>query len=234
MAKKTTIYGVKVLGTGGTGTVSSVIAGLDFVVTDSATRNCPKGAFANMSIGVSGGISSVVDQAVQAVVAANVFLAVSAGNDDADVYWHSPAHVANICTVAAVDSNNRRADWSNYGGGVDVLAPGVNITSLAIGGGTVRFFCSSRCPSRNALQIADLKNQRLASGTSMASPHVAGLAAYLAALEGNPGPVALCSRIAQLSTKNVVTNLPQEAIPSLNTPNRLAFNGNPSALGISP
>lgn len=68
----------------------------------------------------------------------------------------------------------------------------------------------------------------MASGTSMASPHVAGLAAYLAALEGNPGPIPLCSRIAELSTKDVVTNLPEESIPALLTPNRLAFNGNPS------
>lgn len=62
----------------------------------------------------------------------------------------------------------------------------------------------------------------------MASPHVVGLAAYLAALEGFPGGLALCNRIAELSTKDIVTNLPVESIPSLNTPNRLAFNGNPS------
>lgn len=62
----------------------------------------------------------------------------------------------------------------------------------------------------------------------MATGHVVGLAAYLAALEGNPGPTALCNRIAALATTGIVTNLRQEAIPSLMTPNRLAFNGNPS------
>lgn len=136
VAKKTTIYSVKVLGVAG-GTIASVTAGLDFVISDAPTRNCPNGALANMSIGYSRGVSSVIDEAVRAVVAAGIFLAVAAGNDGDDVFWHSPGHVADVCTVAAVDSTNRRATFSNYGAGIDVLAPGVNVTSLAVGGGTV-------------------------------------------------------------------------------------------------
>lgn len=62
----------------------------------------------------------------------------------------------------------------------------------------------------------------------MATPHVVGLAAYLAGLEGFPGSTAMCQRIKDLSTKDIVTNLPTEATPELETPNRLAFNGNPS------
>lgn len=76
--------------------------------------------------------------------------------------------------------------------------------------------------------IANKSIQRTISGTSMATPHVAGLAAYLASLEGYPGAAGMCQRIKDLATRDIVTNLPREDNPTFLTPNRLAFNGNPS------
>lgn len=111
---------------------------------------------------------------------------------------YSPASEASACTVGATTSTDARSSFSNYGQVVDVFAPGSNILSTLPGG-----------------QTGSL------SGTSMASPHVAGLAAYLAGLEGYPGSEALCTRIKNLATTNVITGLPS------GTANRLIFNGNP-------
>lgn len=142
-------YAVKVLNCAGSGSWSSVIAGIDWV-----TKNHVKPAVANMSLG--GGANQSVDDAVRNSAAAGVFYAVAAGNDGADACNYSPARAGagtnnGIMTVAATDSNDQEASWSNFGSCVDIWAPGVSILSTRAKGGTTTM-----------------------SGTSMASPHVAG------------------------------------------------------------
>ncbi len=143
------VTGVKVLGCGGSGTTSGVIKGVDWV-----TANARKPAAANMSLG--GGVSAALDTAVQNSANSGVFYALAAGNDGANACNSSPARAGagtnnGIMTVAATDSADQEASWSNYGSCVDIWAPGVSILSTRKGGGTTTM-----------------------SGTSMASPHGAG------------------------------------------------------------
>jgi aqualysin 1 len=154
------LTGVKVLGCSGSGSTSGVIAGVDWV-----TKNAAKPAVANMSLG--GGTSQALDNAVTNSAASGVFYALAAGNESVNACNSSPARVGagtnnGIATVAATDSADREASWSNYGSCVDEWAPGVSILSTRLGGGTTT-----------------------KSGTSMASPHVAGGAAlYLSSHTG--------------------------------------------------
>lgn len=202
MAKKTTLFAVKVLNSGGSGTTAGVIAGIDFVTADAPNRNCPNGTVANMSLG--GGRSTAINNAAAALVKSGVFLAVAAGNSNDDSDWYSPASEPTACTVGATDNTDARAWFSNYGAVVDVFAPGVDVLSAWIGG---------------------TERTETISGTSMASPHVAGLAAYFLGLGGGvtKEPVALCEYIKTEATKEVITDLPEGTL------NVLAFNGNPEA-----
>ena len=159
VAKSVNLVGVRVLSCSGSGTWSGVIAGVDWV-----TANHVKPAVANMSLG--GGASSSVDQAVAGSIAAGVTYAVAAGNGSKsgqpqNACNYSPARVPAALTVGATNSSDTKASWSNYGTCVDLFAPGVSITSSTMGGGTGTW-----------------------SGTSMATPHVAGAAALY--LESNP------------------------------------------------
>ncbi|GAB1315274.1 hypothetical protein MFIFM68171_05484 [Madurella fahalii] len=200
VAKRTRLYAVKVLGADGSGSTSGVIAGINFVATDSRSRSCPNGTVANMSLG--GGYSASINRAAAALVDAGVFLAVAAGNDNANAANYSPASEASVCTVGSTDRNDAKSSFSNYGSVVDIWAPGTSILSTWIGSSS----------ATNTI-----------SGTSMASPHVAGLAAYLLALLGNRSPEALCTYIRNTAVSGVITGLPSGSV------NRLAFNGNPSA-----
>lgn len=152
------LTGVKVLGCGGSGTTSGVIKGVDWV-----TANAVKPAAANMSLG--GGASSTLDDAVKRSADSGVFYAIAAGNSGANACNYSPARAGThdgVLTTAATDSSDREASWSNYGSCVDLWAPGVSILSTKRGGGTTTL-----------------------SGTSMASPHVAGTGAlYLSSVTG--------------------------------------------------
>ncbi|KAH9897423.1 subtilisin-like protein [Xylariomycetidae sp. FL2044] len=197
VAKKTKLYAVKVLNSSGSGTTSGVIAGMNYVTSDFPTRGCTKGAVANMSLG--GGSSSSMNAAAKAMVNAGVFLAVAAGNDNTNAANSSPASEPTVCTVGATTSADARASYSNYGSVVDIFAPGTNILSTWTNGGT------------NTI-----------SGTSMATPHIAGLGAYLLALQGSKTPAALCSYIASTANSGVLTSIPSGTV------NLLAFNGNPS------
>ena len=181
VSKKTSIFAVKVLGDDGSGTTSGIVKGMEFVSEDSATRDCPNGSVANMSLG--GGFSQALNDAAAAMVEAGVFVAVAAGNEAANAGQSSPASEPSVCTVGATDENDNLADFSNFGKVVDVLAPGVNIISSVPNGGT------------EALD-----------GTSMASPHVAGLAAYL--LASGQKADGLCDFIASSGLSGLISGVP--------------------------
>ncbi|KAF2020973.1 subtilisin-like serine protease-like protein PR1A [Aaosphaeria arxii CBS 175.79] len=195
VAKKTKLFAVKVLDSAGSGSNSGVIAGINFAANDQKTRaGCSKGSVANLSLG--GSKSATVNSAAANAVSAGLFLAVAAGNDNANAANYSPASEPTAFTVGATDSNDARASFSNYGAVVDIFAPGVSILSTWRNGGT------------NSI-----------SGTSMATPHVAGLGAYILSLEGKKTPAALGSRLVALANKNKITGLPSGTV------NALAFNG---------
>ncbi|CAG9953244.1 unnamed protein product [Clonostachys rosea f. rosea IK726] len=197
VAKKTRLLGIRVLTKDGDGSLAGFIKGMDFVAEDSAKRNCTQGVVSNMSVG--GAFSTSINEAAASMVKKNIFLAVAAGNSNTDAEDFSPASEPTVCTVGAASPWDGRWLHSNYGAAVDVYAPGQNILS-ALPGGT----------------------EGEKSGTSMASPHIAGLAAYLAGLEGFTDPQTLCKRIADMATEGKLGGIPED------TPNKLAFNGNPS------
>jgi subtilisin family serine protease len=161
---------------------------MNFAVSDSRNRNCPRGVVVNMSLG--GPASSAVNSAAAAIVNANIFLAVAAGNGDSlgrpvNINTVSPASEPSACTVGATDSSDRVASFSNFGNLLDVYAPGVNIASTYPGGRT---------------------NVAL-SGTSMASPHVAGLAAYYLGL-GAATPSGMCDYLKSTAQRNAISGVP--------------------------
>ncbi|KAI1914258.1 Secreted subtilisin-like serine protease sub4 [Ophidiomyces ophidiicola] len=179
VAKHATIVGVKVLDAGGSGSNSAIIAGIDWCVNHARENNALGRAVMNLSLG--GGYSEATNSAAERAAAAGIFLAVAAGNDNQDANNYSPASAANVCTVGATDSQDVRATFSNYGSRLDIFAPGVDVVSSTVGGGSGPM-----------------------SGTSMAAPHIAGLGAYLMALENIPAG-QVCDRIKQLSL-NAVRN----------------------------
>ncbi|MFG2998451.1 S8 family serine peptidase [Streptomyces sp. NPDC048340] len=187
VAKKVKIVGVRVLNNQGSGTTAQVVAGIDWV-----TRNAVKPAVANMSLG--GGADSALDTAVRNSIASGITYAVAAGNESTDASTKSPARVAEAITVGATTNTDAKASYSNYGSILDIFAPGSSITSSWGTGDT----------ATNTI-----------SGTSMASPHVAGAAALY--LSQNPGstPAQIRDGLVAASTPNVVTS------PGTGSPNRL-------------
>jgi subtilisin family serine protease len=153
-----------------------------------------------MSLG--GTANKALDDAVRSTIASGVQIAIAAGNSNMDAYLTSPARVSDAITVAASDIENKKASFSNYGLVVDIFAPGVSVTSAWIGSNT----------AVNTI-----------SGTSMATPHVAGLCAYILAQrksQGSPlSPAQLQNEVKRLGTSGVVSGVP------LLTPNLLAYNG---------
>lgn len=197
VAKLATVVPVRVLDCKGSGSWSGVVAGLDWIA-----KNHPAGvpAVANMSLG--GGASSTVDAAVNGVIAKGISVVVAAGNDNgADACNYSPARVPAAITVAATDVNDARASFSNVGSCVDIFAPGVSITS-------------SWYTSTTATNTI--------SGTSMASPHVAGAAALIVGANPTFSPAQVIASLSSAATPNVVTN------PS-GTVNALLYTGTASA-----
>jgi subtilisin family serine protease len=164
-----------------------VIAGMNWVA-----NNAVRPAVANMSLG--GGLNSSVNSAATNMVNRGITVAVAAGNSNANACNYSPASASGVLTVAASTNTDAKASFSNYGSCVELYAPGQNITSTWIGGTS----------ATNTI-----------SGTSMASPHVAGVAALY--LGSNPGaaPSTVNSWIINNATPNVISGNPA------GTPNRL-------------
>ncbi|MDO3705457.1 S8 family serine peptidase [Micromonospora sp. C28SCA-DRY-2] len=194
VAKGVQIVGVRVLNCQGSGTNAQVVAGIDWV-----TANAVKPAVANMSLG--GGANSSIDTAVTNSINSGITYAVAAGNGDIfgnrqNACNYSPARVASAITVGATQNNDAAASFSNFGTCVDILAPGVNITSAWHTGNT----------ATNTI-----------SGTSMASPHVAGAAALVLSANPSWSPQQVRDSLVNNATPNVVTN------PGTGTPNRLLY-----------
>ncbi|KAJ7864302.1 peptidase S8/S53 domain-containing protein [Mycena olivaceomarginata] len=165
VAKAAKVIAVKVLGSDGSGTMSDVLAGVNYVVSSALTKAARgdtghKGSIINMSLG--GGKSRALDEAMNIAVAVGIHVAVAAGNDDRDACNYSPAGAEEVITVGASTIGDERAYFSNHGKCVNVFAPGLSVVSTYIGSNTA---------------TATL------SGTSMASPHTAGLLAYLLSLD---------------------------------------------------
>jgi aqualysin 1 len=179
VAKGVSLVAVRVLDCGGSGTWSGVIAGIDWVTANHTTGR----AVANMSLG--GGANSSVDAAVGRMIADGVATAIAAGNSSRDACKFTPARVAAAMTIGATNQSDRRPSWSNYGTCVDWFAPGVGITS-------------SWYTSNSATNTI--------SGTSMATPHTAGVAALY--LQGHPAatPQQVRDALYAASTKGIVTS----------------------------
>ncbi|HEX9994864.1 MAG TPA: S8 family peptidase [Acidimicrobiales bacterium] len=180
VAKQVRLVAVRVLNCQGSGTTAQIVAGLDWV-TGNHTAGAP--AVANMSLG--GSANSTIDAAVSRAISDGVTVVVAAGNSAANACNYSPARVSAAITVAASDSSDRYASFTNWGTCVDWFAPGVNITSAWIGSST----------ASNTI-----------SGTSMASPHTAGVAAQY--LQSNPSasPSTVRSALFNLTTKNIIND----------------------------
>ncbi len=188
VAKKVNLSPVRVLDCTGSGAASGVIAGLNWI----AANATPGKSVVNMSLGA--GASTAMDMAVSNLIARGIPVVVSAGNSSANACNVSPARVPGAITVGATTNTDARASYSNFGSCVDLFAPGSMIVSNGIASDTA---------------TATL------SGTSMASPHVAGVVALL--LSGAPGlsPATVSNALAQASTPNVVTGA------GTGSPNRL-------------
>ncbi|HTJ24223.1 MAG TPA: S8 family serine peptidase [Gemmatimonadaceae bacterium] len=183
VAKSVSLVAVRVLDCSGSGTVSGVIAGIDWVTAHHATP-----AVANMSLG--GGASSSLDDAVRNSITSGVSYAIAAGNGNLagiaqDACNYSPARVTEAMTIGATDRTDTKASWSNYGSCVDWFAPGVGIKSA----------WNTSTTATNTI-----------SGTSMATPHTTGVAALY--LQANPSatPLQVRDALFNAATKGIVIN----------------------------
>ncbi|HUR15223.1 MAG TPA: S8 family serine peptidase [Mycobacteriales bacterium] len=200
VAKRVSLVGVRVLDCDGSGTTAQVVAGIDWVKNH---HQAGVPAVANMSLG--GGVDNAIDTAVNNAIADGITFGVAAGNDggfvgdllgSSNACNHSPARVAAALTVGATDKTDTKASYSNKGTCLDLFAPGTDIKSAWMGSST----------ATNTI-----------SGTSMATPHVVGVAALYLAGHTSATPAAVASALLGSTTNGVVKS------PGTGSPNRLLF-----------
>ncbi|MGQ1316246.1 S8 family peptidase [Acinetobacter baumannii] len=188
VAKNVNLVPIRILGCDGSGASSNVIAGLDWIL-----KNGKKPAVVNMSLG--GATSSSLDSAVENLYNNGYVMVVAAGNSNTDACTSSPARVSKAITVAATDNTDTRASYSNYGSCVDIFAPGSQINSSWIGSNTAT---------------------KILNGTSMATPHVAGVVAEMLQSTPTASSQTISTNLLNQASSNVVKN------PS-GSPNRLLY-----------
>lgn len=179
VAKKTTLIPVRVLDCSGSGSYSSVIAGLDWIA---ANYRAGEAAVVNLSLG--GPASSTLDGAIKNLIAKGVNVVVAAGNSNADACNYSPARVPDALTVGATTNSDQRADYSNFGSCLDIFAPGTAITSTWLGATTTNTI----------------------SGTSMAAPHVAGVVARFIANNSGLTPQQVANSLKKSGTLGALSS----------------------------
>jgi len=188
VAKNVNLVPIRILGCDGSGASSNVIAGLDWIL-----KNGKKPAVVNMSLG--GDASTSLDSAVENLFDNGYVMVVAAGNSNTDACSASPSRVSKALTVAATDNTDTRASYSNYGSCVDIFAPGSQINSSWIGSNTAT---------------------KVLNGTSMATPHVAGVVAEMLQSTPTATPQTISTNLLNQASSNVVKN------PS-GSPNRLLY-----------
>lgn len=188
VAKNVNLVPIRILGCDGSGASSNVIAGLDWIL-----KNGKKPAVVNMSLG--GDASTSLDSAVENLFDNGYVMVVAAGNSNTDACSASPSRVSKALTVAATDNTDTRASYSNYGSCVDIFAPGSQINSSWIGSNTAT---------------------KVLNGTSMATPHVAGVVAEMLQSTPTATPQTISTNLVNQASSNVVKN------PS-GSPNRLLY-----------
>jgi subtilisin family serine protease len=201
VAKAASVVPVRVLGCDGSGTVSGVIAGIDWAAGHHVD-GVP--AVANMSLG--GGASSTLDAAVGRLIADGVQVVAAAGNSSADACRYSPARVADALTVGATTSSDARASYSNFGSCLDLFAPGSSV--------------------RSAYHTSTTATATM-SGTSMAAPHVAGVAALILETSPELTPAQVAHAVVSTATAGLVTSA------GSNSPNLLLFAANGTSTPVA-
>ena len=189
VAKEVKLVGVRVLSCSGSGTTAQVVAGIDWV-----TANAVEPAVAIMSLG--GGVDAAIDSATQRSIASGVTYAIASGNSSTNACNFSPARVPEAITVNSSNRSDARSSFSNFGTCTDIFAPGEGITSAWLNGGT------------NTI-----------SGTSMATPHVAGASALYLADNPTASPQAVRDALVNAGTPGKITN------PGSGSPNVLLYTG---------
>ncbi len=200
VAKQVTVHPVRTLGCPGSGPLSGVIAGVDWV-----TKNHIKPAVANMSLG--GGASDALDTAVRNSISKGVTYVAAAGNSGVSACGYSPARLPEVITVGATTNTDTRASFSNYGNCLDIFAPGSAILSAG--------------------RASDSATATL-SGTSMASPHVAGVVALYLQSNTQATPSQVVTALSNAATTNVVSNT------GTGSPNRQLYSLNMQQSGQTP